>query len=117
MLNMYHKTIVGLCPHLSSLFPSQIRINAIPMRRAYDYTVSLSPVYLTLSPCHCSDGNSVIVTSDHRHTFNVPSSVIAEYSPTLMVNVPDNSRTVACPRSDGIVGPICKTLKHSFLRV
>ena len=57
----------------------------------------------------------MIITSDHRHAFNVPSTAIAEYSPTLMVNVPDNSRTVACPRSDGMAGPICKTLKHLFL--
>ena len=59
----------------------------------------------------------MIVTSDLSYTFNVPSSVIAEYSPTLMVNIPDSSRTVTCPHSDGMVGPICKTLKHSFLRV
>ena len=76
--------------------------------KTYDYTASLSPVYL-VPPNDDGSGDTVIVTSDLSHTFYVSSTAIAEYSPTLMVNVPDNSRTVTCPHSDGMTGPICKT--------
>ena len=74
--------------------------------KTYNYTASLSPVYLV--PPN-DDEDTEIVTSDLSHTFNVSSTAIAEYSPTLMVNVPDNSRTVTCPHSDGMTGPICKS--------
>ena len=76
------------------------------MNTTYNYTASLSPVYLV--PPDAS-GDTEIVRSDLSHTFYVSSTVIAEYSPTLMVNVPGNSRTVTCPHSDGMTGPICKT--------
>ena len=76
--------------------------------KTYDYTASLLPVYL-VPPNDDDSGDIETVTSDLSHTFYVSSTAIAEYSPTLMVNVPDNSRTVACPHSDGMTGPICKT--------
>ena len=83
-------------------------IHATITNKTYDYTASLSPVYL-VPPNDDDSGDTEIVTSDLSHTFYVSNTAIAEYSPTLMVNVPDNSRTVACPHSDGITGPICKT--------
>ena len=83
-------------------------IHATITNKTYDYTASLSPVYL-VPPNDDGSGDSVIVTSDLSHTFYVSNTAIAEYSPTLMVNVPDNSRTVTCPHSDGMTGPICKS--------
>ena len=76
------------------------------MNTTYNYTASLSPVYLVPPD---DRGHTEMVTSDLSHTFYVSTTAIAEYSPVLMVNVPDNSRTVTCPPSDGMTGPICKT--------
>ena len=83
-------------------------IHATITNKTYDYTASLSPVYL-VPPNDDDSGDTEIVTSDLSHTFYVPSTGIAEYSPVLMVNVRGNSRTVTCPHADGMTGPICKT--------
>ena len=86
-----------------------VGINANIIKKNCDYIVSLSPVYLVPPNDDGSGDTEMVTTSDLSHTFYVSSTAIAEYSPVLMVNVPDNSRTVACPHSDGMTGPICKT--------
>ena len=105
------------------LLSQYIGINTTTMTRTYGYTAYLSPVYL-VRPDDDGSGDVDLVTSNLSHTFYVSNTAIAEYSPTLMVNVPDNSRTVVCPHSDGMTGPICKTVQlsmcminHNFLPV
>ena len=50
----------------------------------YNYTVSLSPEYLVFGG---DDQETEAITNDTSYTFNIPSDVIAEYSPTVRVNI------------------------------
>ena len=51
----------------------------------YNYTVSLSPEYLVFGG---DDQDTEAITNDTSYTFNIPSDIITEHSPTVRVNIP-----------------------------